>query len=206
MADRPKSWRDYPYIQRVFRVLNIGEDAPRDQLQRALENIAAGFDAPLLTRTIPAGCLTYSCQVNLDSDQSQSDRVPVRFNEPVMLVGVFFVVLPGTFPPPNPPNMPGLDDLEVMLDWNQAREYATARLDVFNQANTSRGVGFTSLSGMDIRNRILMKLFPDTNGEAAITIRSAYSDENGSNLGIDVTVKAHFICKPCSDYMADRVG
>jgi hypothetical protein len=189
-------WRQKDWGQRMLAWLGLSKNAKREDLIALIEGRAAAFDLPLFAQTAPAGWLSYEQRLILTEDQTESERAIVRFNEPCMLIGVMFVITATSFAD-RENDIPTLDELDVKIDFDRQKEYATARIDA---ASTIGPSGYAPCSSQDIRlPRLLMRMCPDPNGETGFTFKSRYADSSSSGLEDDVLISTICFVKPLED-------
>jgi len=193
-----------PYMKRMMRAFGIDSAMSTPELMDALLQVVVSFDAPMFVKTIPAGATTYAGEVTYLQAQEQSDRIYLRLNAPGIVLGVFYSVKATQFPPPFGTIVPDLDDVLVSVDYNRQQNYFVAR----NTSNptTTGFIPFATLTSQDIRNRLLMQLMPDIDGELGFTFTTQYaSSAGGSNVGVDLLIHVDVAVKDLCDYSADRL-
>lgn len=94
-------------------------------------------------RLKPAARDTWELQGSLLGDQETSETIAMMFPGPCKLVGVYPSL---SFTPDEDLEVPTLDDIMVMLDFNQKRKY-TSQIGQTTQAQ--RAQGFVTLNAMN---------------------------------------------------------
>lgn len=193
-----------PYMARLKKAFGISDEMSTPELLDALLQVVVSFDAPMFTKSIPAGAFTYAGEVLFPATTEQSDRIYLRLNAPGIVLGVFYSVTATQFPPPFGAAIPGLDDVLVQVDYNREQDYFVARQT--SNPTTTGFIPFATLTSQDIRNRLLMQLMPDIDGELGFTFTTRYaSPALGSGVGIDMQIHVDVIVKTLCDYNADRL-
>lgn len=193
-----------PYMDRLKKAFGIDPAMLTEQLMDALLQTVVSFDAPMFTKSIPAGATTYAGEVTYLQPQEISDRIYLRLNTPGIVLGTFYSISATIFPPPFGSTVPGNDDLLVSVDYNRQQSYFVAR----NTSNptTTGFIPYATLTSQDIRNRLLMQLMPDIDAEIGYTFTSRYADSiTGSNVGVDLLIHVDVSVKDLCDYDADRL-
>lgn len=195
---------DSPYMWRMKKAFGIDPDMDAPELMNALLQVVVSFDAPMFTKTIPAGAMTYTGQVVYPAAAEESDRIYLRLNAPGIVLGTFYSITANQFPPPFGAVIPGLDDVLVKVDYNREQSYFVSQQN--SNASTTGFVPFATCTSQDIRNRLYMQLMPDIDAEVGYTFTTRYATPaGGSNVGIDMNIVVDVIVKSLSDYDADRL-
>jgi hypothetical protein len=186
-------WRKTHWGQRMIAWLGLGRNVKLDELVGFIEQRAAAFDMPLFAQTAPAGWLSYEQRIVLADDQTESERMIIRFNEPLLLIGVMFVITTTSLED-DAAGIPTLDQMDVQIDFNRQQEFATSRID----APASIGPnGYAPCSSQDIRlPRYFMKVCPDPNGETGFTFRGRYATSSASGFESDILISTICFGKP----------
>lgn len=193
-----------PYMWRLRKAFGIDDEMSQPELMDALLQVVVSFDAPMFTKTIPAGATTYAGEVTFPAQTQQSDRIYLRLNAPGIVLGTFYSVSATIFPPPFGASVPGLDDILVQVDFNREQDYFIARQT--SNPTTTGFIPFATLTSQDIRNRLLMQLMPDIDAELGFTFTTRYASAVvGSGVGIDILIHVDVSVKTLCDYNADRL-
>jgi len=193
-----------PYMWRLKKAFGISDEMSTPELMDALLQVVVSFDAPMFTKSIPAGAFTYAGEVTFPAQAEQSDRIYLRLNAPGIVLGTFYSVKATQFPPPFGAVIPDLDDVLVQVDFNREQDYFIARQT--SNPTTTGFIPFATLTSQDIRNRMLMQLMPDIDAELGFTFTTQYaSPALGSGVGIDMLIHVDVVVKTLCDYNADRL-
>lgn len=193
-----------PYMWRLKKAFGISDEMSTPELLDALLQVVVSFDAPMFTKTIPAGAFTYAGEVVFPATAQQSDRIYLRLNAPGIVLGTFYSISATQFPPPFGTVVPTPDDVLVQVDYNREQDYFVARQT--SNPTTTGFIPFATCTSQDIRNRLLMQLMPDIDGELGFTFTTRYaSPALGSGVGVDMQIHVDVCVKTLCDYNADRL-
>lgn len=193
-----------PYMWRMKKAFGISDEMSTPELLDALLQVVVSFDAPMFTKTIPAGAFTYAGEVIFTAPAEESDRIYLRLNAPGIVLGTFYSVSATVFPPPFGMAIPNNDDVLVQVDYNREQDYFVARQT--SNPTTTGFIPFATLTSQDIRNRLLMQLLPDIDAELGFTFTTRYASKTaGSGVGIDIQIHVDVAVKMLCDYDADRL-
>jgi len=193
-----------PYMWRLKKAFGISDEMSTPELMDALLQVVVSFDAPMFTKSIPAGAFTYAGEVIFPATAQESDRIYLRLNAPGIVLGTFYSVKGTQFPMPFGTVLPDNDDVLVQVDYNREQDYFIARQT--SNPTTTGFIPYATLTSQDIRNRLLMQLMPDIDAEVGFTFTTRYaSPALGSGVGVDLSIHVDVIVKTLCDYNADRL-
>jgi len=193
-----------PYMWRLKKAFGISDEMSTPELMDALLQVVVSFDAPMFTKSIPAGAFTYAGEVTFPATAQESDRIYLRLNAPGIVLGTFYSVKGTQFPMPFGTVLPDNDDVLVQVDYNREQDYFIARQT--SNPTTTGFIPYATLTSQDIRNRLLMQLMPDIDAEVGFTFTTRYaSPALGSGVGVDLSIHVDVIVKTLCDYNADRL-
>lgn len=138
----------------------------------------------------PAAPFSWEVQYLLENDTLESGRIPIRWQRPVEVVGMYASVRQATS---SSLLVPTVDDIQVALGANQ-RERFTNRLE--DTAQTSMAESFVTLGALMIQTPRLLRLQLVTPApEMDVTFRWKSNNDITDPLFEDALIGLCFLCR-----------